>query len=113
MYNYNAKVLRVIDGDTIEVLVDLGFYVHKEVRIRLKDIDTHEIYGVKKESEEYQKGMESKRFVEEQCPVGSIVKISSYKADKYHKRWDADITYNKDGNSLNLTKELIRMGYNK
>ena len=42
MYEYNAKLKRVIDGDTIDAYIDLGFNVSKSIRIRLKGIDTPE-----------------------------------------------------------------------
>ena len=43
MYEYNCKILRVIDGDTVDVDIDLGFgiWMHKE-RIRVYGIDTPE-----------------------------------------------------------------------
>ena len=42
MYKYEAKVDRVIDGDTIEALVDLGFDTWKHVTIRFNGIDAWE-----------------------------------------------------------------------
>jgi len=42
MYTYNAKVDRVIDGDTLDALVDLGFDTWKKVRIRFQGIDAPE-----------------------------------------------------------------------
>ena len=42
MYTYNAKVLRVVDGDTIDVLIDLGFSTHRKIRVRLYGINTPE-----------------------------------------------------------------------
>ena len=42
MYEYKAKLLRVIDGDTIDCVIDLGFNVRLKERIRLKGIDTPE-----------------------------------------------------------------------
>jgi len=42
MYKYNAKVLRVIDGDTVDLEVDLGFKVSFKTRVRLAGIDTPE-----------------------------------------------------------------------
>ena len=43
MYEYNVKILKVIDGDTIDVDIDLGFgvWLHKE-RVRMMGIDTPE-----------------------------------------------------------------------
>ena len=64
MYEYSASLLAVVDGDTVDVTVDLGFRIHREIRLRLADIDTHETYGVPKESEEYRKGKVESEFVE-------------------------------------------------
>lgn len=46
-YDYHViGVPKVIDGDTYDLDVDLGFYVRMRIRVRLKDIDTFEVYGV-------------------------------------------------------------------
>lgn len=42
MYKYNAMVDRVVDGDTIDLMIDLGFDVWTHQRIRLSGIDTPE-----------------------------------------------------------------------
>ena len=42
MYVYNAKVNRIVDGDTIDVTLDLGFGVKYDQRVRLAGIDTPE-----------------------------------------------------------------------
>tara|TARA_Y100000589_G_C27069359_1_gene594723 strand:- start:23 stop:355 length:333 start_codon:yes stop_codon:yes gene_type:complete len=42
MYRYKANLIRVIDGDTIDALVDLGFDVWIKKRVRLYGIDTPE-----------------------------------------------------------------------
>ena len=42
MYTYEAKVVRVVDGDTIDALIDLGFSTHKKIRIRMVGINTPE-----------------------------------------------------------------------
>jgi micrococcal nuclease len=43
MYTYNAKILKVIDGDTVELLVDMGMHHWIRQRIRFTDIDTAEL----------------------------------------------------------------------
>ena len=43
MYEYKAKLIRVIDGDTIDCVIDLGFNVRLKERIRFKGIDTPEV----------------------------------------------------------------------
>lgn len=46
MYTYRVhSVARVIDGDTFDLDLDLGFYTTQRVRVRLADIDTWELYG--------------------------------------------------------------------
>jgi len=42
MYKYNAQVIKVIDGDTLDLFIDLGFKVGFNTRIRLIGIDTPE-----------------------------------------------------------------------
>jgi micrococcal nuclease len=42
MYRYNAKLIRVVDGDTIDADIDLGFDVHVKKRIRLAGINAPE-----------------------------------------------------------------------
>jgi len=42
MYTYNAKVVKVVDGDTIDALVDLGFDTWKQVRIRMHGMNAPE-----------------------------------------------------------------------
>lgn len=42
MYEYKAQVIRVIDGDTFELNVDMGFHCHIHIRARMLDTDTPE-----------------------------------------------------------------------
>ena len=63
MYDYNAKVTRVVDGDTIEALVDLGFDIWKQVTIRFDGIDAYE--SRTRDAEEKVKGLAAKaRLIE-------------------------------------------------
>ncbi|RLM47452.1 hypothetical protein DVK00_02795 [Haloarcula sp. Atlit-47R] len=55
---YPARVVDVIDGDTLDIEVDVGFNMTRTIRLRLKGIDTAEMYGVKKDSDEYEAGHE-------------------------------------------------------
>lgn len=46
MYNYQVLgVAKVIDGDTFDLDLDLGFYASLRVRVRLVEVDTYEVYG--------------------------------------------------------------------
>ena len=42
MFDYQCKLLRVVDGDTIDVNIDLGFSVWHKARVRMLGIDTPE-----------------------------------------------------------------------
>jgi micrococcal nuclease len=43
MYEYRARCTKVVDGDTYDFEVDLGFYIVHKIRVRLKDVDTPEL----------------------------------------------------------------------
>lgn len=62
MFTYNAELIRVIDGDTVDVKIDLGFDVYINTRVRLLGIDTPETRT--KDLVEKRRGMEAKKFVE-------------------------------------------------
>lgn len=47
MYDYNAKITNIVDGDTFDVDIDLGFHTHLHERIRILDLDTPEKRGAK------------------------------------------------------------------
>ena len=63
MYEYKAKLVRVIDGDTIDCIIDLGFNVRLKERIRFKGIDTPEVRT--RDLEEKKLGFAAKERVEE------------------------------------------------
>jgi len=63
MYNYTAKLDRVVDGDTMDVIIDMGFKITTNQRIRLANIDTPETFRQKHNSKEYKAGMAAKEFV--------------------------------------------------
>lgn len=63
MYEYKALVERVVDGDTIDVIIDLGFKTWKKVRVRMEGINTPE--SRTRDLEEKKRGLAAKdRLVE-------------------------------------------------
>tara|TARA_B100001250_G_C19808014_1_gene794322 strand:- start:146 stop:574 length:429 start_codon:yes stop_codon:yes gene_type:complete len=70
MYQYRCKIIKIIDGDTVDVDIDLGFgvWLHKE-RVRLFGIDTPE--SRTRDLEEKKYGLAAKGYVEKFMPVGS------------------------------------------
>lgn len=71
MYTYRCKILRVVDGDTVDVDIDLGFgvWMHKE-RVRMMGIDTPE--SRTRDLEEKAFGVASKERLKELLPIGSM-----------------------------------------
>ena len=63
-WSFPARVTNVVDGDTIDVTVDLGFNARRDVRLRLAGLDTAEIYAPSSEAE-YQRGKDQAQFVRE------------------------------------------------
>ena len=84
MYRYRCKVLRVVDGDTVDVDIDLGFgvWMHRE-RVRIMGIDTPE--SRTRDLVEKQFGLAAKEYVKTLMPVGSmqIIKTQKDKTGKF------------------------------
>ena len=62
-FEYNAKILIVVDGDTVDALLDLGFSVHRKIRVRLYGINTPE--SRTRDLEEKKKGLAAKARLNE------------------------------------------------
>ena len=78
MFEYKCKIVKVIDGDTTDVDIDLGFGVWlKKQRIRFHGIDTPE--SRTRDLEEKKYGLAAKAFVEFYLPVGSIRTLTTVK----------------------------------
>ena len=78
MFEYQCKIVKIIDGDTVDVDIDLGFGVwFKKQRIRFYGIDTPE--SRTRDLEEKKYGLAAKAFVEAHLPVGSIRTLTTVK----------------------------------
>ena len=74
MFKYNAIVDNVVDGDTVDLSIDLGFDIWHKARVRLMGLDTPEKW--------FDYGKVVKQYVE-QSLEGKQVQIVSTKTDKY------------------------------
>lgn len=82
MYEYRINVVKIIDGDTVDVDIDLGFGVWlKKQRIRLYGIDTPE--SRTRDLDEKRYGLMAKKFLTEQIKDGAILKTRLDKKGKY------------------------------
>lgn len=106
MYDYPAKLRRVVDGDTIDLDIDLGLRHHDYARLRLLGVDTPEIYRVPQDSDEYRAGLRAKQFVEDWFAAHEKVLVRTHK-DRTGKfgRWLAEVTNMAQTESLN---EMLR-----
>jgi micrococcal nuclease len=103
-YTRKAHVVHVVDGDTIDVIIDLGFHIAMEERLRLLRVNTPEKFGPTKEA-----GLAAKDYVESKLMDKDIV-IHTEKADSF-KRWLAEVWYiNEDGEQVNFNDELLANG---
>jgi micrococcal nuclease len=102
MYQYKAKILKVLDGDTVDIDLDLGFnIVLSNQRVRMAGIDTPESRTVDKE--EKIRGNLSKKKLAEKLPIGSYVTIETQKSDNNDDKFGRilAIFVLEDGTSLN------------
>lgn len=103
-YYYDAVVTNVVDGDTIDVTVDLGFTIFSKMRLRLNGIDTKETNS--KIVEERELANRAKALVTERC-LNKAVLLKTYKPDKYG-RYLADVYVDINAESINTV--LINEG---
>tara|TARA_R100000808_G_scaffold16457_1_gene37142 strand:- start:399 stop:821 length:423 start_codon:yes stop_codon:yes gene_type:complete len=71
MYEYNCNVKRVVDGDTVDVIIDLGFDISYSSRVRLFGIDTPE--SRTRDKDEKARGLISKDFLKSYLDKGGVV----------------------------------------
>lgn len=95
----------VVDGDTMDVFLDLGLYQYAYERVRLQDVDTPEIYG-RASDEERERGHEAKRFVEERI-LGQPVIVHTDRDETSFGRFTARISFYRDGEWRDLGSALV------
>ncbi len=102
---YNAEIIKIVDGDTVDAWIDLGFSLKIKKRIRLMGIDTWE--SRTRDLEEKAKGLEAKAFTASFIDQGSgKFKIQSHGLGKYGRVLGSIWVDNKS-----LNEELIKHGH--
>ena len=110
MYEYRVKqVLKVVDGDTIDVIIDLGFDVSFSSRVRLAGIDTPESRTT--DAREKILGQEVKDYLKKVLDDATDIVIRTEKVDSSEKygRILGWLFINRETDSLNL--QLVNKGY--
>jgi micrococcal nuclease len=106
IYEYGAKVLRVIDGDTLDLEIDLGFEIRIRERIRLIGIDTPETYGAKASPE----GKLATAFTKSWVDGHANFHLSSTKYNQREKYGRVLGVLYRDGDTVSLNDALLNSG---
>ena len=112
-YNYRAKLVKVVDGDTIDALIDVGFDIWVKKRIRYKGIDTWE--SRTRDLDEKKKGLaakaRNKELLEKVSNKSGYFRIKSYGTGKYGRVLGELFIMDKEGKQWNINKTLITEGH--
>ena len=108
MYTYFVKsVDRVVDGDTVEISIDLGFDLTKKERVRLAGIDTPEKRT--KDLKEKEMGYQATEFLEMHLMEATKLTVRTEKDGKFGRMlgW----LYKTDEDTMSINQIMIDKGY--
>jgi micrococcal nuclease len=108
MYTYKARLIRVIDGDTIDAEIDLGFNVSTRQRIRLYGINTPE--SRTRDQEEKERGLAAKQRLIEILPREFMVETILNRRGKYGRVLGI-LWVNTDDVETNVNDLLVEEGH--
>lgn len=111
MYQYRCTVRSWVDGDTLDVDVDLGFYVTLRQRVRVDGINCPE--SRTRDKTERAAGMAAKGVAAGLIPLGSVVTIQTAKAARPSEkfgRWLATITL---AGGQDFAAKMLELGHAK
>ena len=112
-YIYRAKLDRVVDGDTVDALIDVGFDIWFKKRIRFKGVDTWE--SRTRNLEEKALGLKAKartkELLEKVSSKSGYFRIKSYGLGKDGRVLADVFIMDKDGKQWNVNKTLITEGH--
>jgi len=110
MYEYHVKkVTNVVDGDTIDVEIDLGFDISFSSRVRLAGIDTPESRTTNKAEKVL--GLEAKEYVKSKIKDAKEVVIKTEKIDSSEKYGRILGWLFLDGSKVSVNEQMIADGY--
>jgi micrococcal nuclease len=110
MFEYYVKsVNKIVDGDTIDVVIDLGFDISFTSRVRLAGIDTPE--SRTKDLAEKALGLESKKYLADRIKAAKNVVIRTEKINSSEKFGRILGWLYLDGESSSINHEMIEKGY--
>ena len=112
MYNYKATVVNIVDGDTLDCLIDLGFGISVQQRVRLYGINIYETtLRDGQTAEEKLLGLECKQYLIDLFIQGDPnITITTYQGQGKYGRWLGVITLADGGD---LADQLRKLGYER
>jgi len=112
-YIYRAKLDRVVDGDTVDALIDVGFDIWFKKRIRFMGLDTWE--SRTKDLEEKKKGLaakaRTKELLEKVSSKSGYFRLKSHGLGKYGRVLGEIFIMDKDGKQWSVNETLITEGH--
>ena len=112
-YIYRGKLERVVDGDTVDALIDVGFDIWVKKRIRYKGIDAWE--SRTRDLDEKKKGLaakeRNKKLLEEVSSKPGYFRLKSYGVGKYGRVLGEIFIQDETGNAICVNKQLITEGH--
>ena len=108
-YIYRAKLERVVDGDTIDAMIDIGFDIWIKRRIRYMGIDTWE--SRTRDLDEKKKGLaakaRNKELIEKVSSKPGYFRLKSHGVGKYGRVLGEVFVQDVDGKQYNINETLI------
>ena len=112
-YIYRGKLERVVDGDTIDALIDVGFDIWIKKRIRYSGIDTWE--SQTRDLDEKKKGLaakaRNKELLKEISSKSGYFRLKSHGVGKYGRVLGEIFIMDSDGRQWNINETLIKEGH--
>lgn len=106
LYNYKAAVQKIVDGDTANLVIDLGFTIFWQSNCRLAGINAPELNA--KDPALRARALEAKQYLIDKLSSGMEIRVCSRALDKYG-RPVVDIYYG-DGFANHINQELLDKG---
>ena len=108
MYEYKALVTKIVDGDTFDAEVDLGFSIYVKTRFRVKDLDTPETYRPRNEAEKSHGKLATERA--KQLLLLKTVTLKTEKGIGIYGRYIATVILNDGSDYKDI---MIQEGFQK
>jgi micrococcal nuclease len=104
-YEYNVTIAKVVDGDTVDVDIDLGFgMVYKKQRVRMLGIDTPE--SRTRDLDEKKFGKASKKHLKKLLEEAESITLISHDKGKFG-RILGEIFVHEEGTKVNVNEQMI------